>query len=57
MVVLNLMYDIILKIPNNFGHRISFEEPMMRWLGGSTMVFAIDYEQRRGYPTVCTILS
>lgn len=57
MVVLNLMYDIVLKIPNNFGHRISFEEPMMRWLAGSTMIFAIDYEQRRGYPTVCTLLS
>ena len=48
MVVLNLMYDIVLKIPNNFGHKIAFEEPMMRWLGGSTMVFAVDYEQRRG---------
>eukprot|EP00801_Mesodinium_rubrum_P002005 Mrub_02005.p3 GENE.Mrub_02005~~Mrub_02005.p3 ORF type:complete len:291 (+),score=181.28 Mrub_02005:788-1660(+) len=57
MVVLNLMYDIVLKIPNNFGHKIAFEEPMMRWLGGSTMVFAVDYEQRRGYPTVCAILS
>ena len=48
MVVLNLMYDIVLKLPNNFGHRIAFEEPMVRWLGGSTMVFAVDYEQRRG---------
>jgi len=57
MVVLNLMYDIVLKLPNMFGHKISFEEPMMRWLGGSTMVFAVDYEQRRGYPTVCAILS
>jgi len=57
MVVLNLMYDIVLKLPNNFGHKITFDEPMMRWLGGSTMVFAVDYEQRRGYPTVCAILS
>jgi len=57
LVVLNLMYDIVLKMPNNFGHKISFEEPMTRWLSGSTMVFAIDYEQRRGYPTVCAILS
>jgi hypothetical protein len=48
LVVLNLMYDIVLKLPNNFGHKITFDEPMMRWLGGSTMVFAIDYEQRRG---------
>lgn len=57
MVVLNLMYDIVLKLPNNFGHKITFDEPMMRCLGGSTMVFAVDYEQRRGYPTVCAILS
>jgi len=35
-------------MPNTVGHKLSFDEPMTRWLGGQTMVFAVDYEQRKG---------
>jgi len=42
MVVLNIMYDVVMKLPNNIGHKINFDAPMTRWLGGKTMVFALD---------------
>lgn len=42
MVVLNIMYDVVMKLPNTVGHKINFDNTMTRWLGGQTMVFAMD---------------
>lgn len=57
MVVLNIMYDIIFKLPNNIGHKILFDSDISRWLSGSTMVFAMDVEHRKGFKSVACILS
>lgn len=42
MVVLNLMYDFVLKIPNNIGHKLCLDDSVGQWLNNQTMVFAID---------------
>jgi len=57
MVVLNIMYDCVMKLPNTVGHRLVFEPAMQRWLNHSTMVFAMDVHHRKGYKSVASILS
>jgi len=43
MVVLNLMYDFILKLPNNVGHKLCLHNDNVgHWVGDNTMVFAVD---------------
>lgn len=57
MVVLNLMYDIVLKLPNTIGHKIKFNHELSEWMkNGSTMVFAMDVFSKRGYKSVASIL-
>mmetsp|Transcript_16406 Transcript_16406/g.13451 ORF Transcript_16406/g.13451 Transcript_16406/m.13451 type:complete len:505 (-) Transcript_16406:439-1953(-) len=57
MVSLNIMYDVIMKLPNNIGHKLVFDERLGRWIGNSTMIFSLDYEARKGYKTVAALLS
>jgi len=43
MVSLNLMYDFILKLPNNVGHKLCLgHDNVGQWVGDNTMVFAVD---------------
>lgn len=56
LVVLNLMYDFILKLPDQIGHKLYLEDDIGQWLNNQTMVFAVDYENRKGCKNVCAIL-
>jgi len=57
LVMLNVMYDIVMKLPNNVGHRVVFDGEMSKWLNHSTMVFAMDVCHRKGSKSVAAILS
>lgn len=57
MVVLNLMYDVVLKLPNSFGHKIVFDTELKNWLNESTMIMAMDTFSRQNYKTTSVILS
>jgi hypothetical protein len=50
------MYDFILKLPDQIGHKLYLEDDIGQWLNNQTMVFAIDYENRKGCKNVCAIL-
>jgi len=37
------MYDFILKLPNNVGHKLCLgHDNVGQWVGDNTMVFAVD---------------
>jgi len=46
-----------MKLPNTIGHKLNFDPSMTRWLGGKTMVFAMDVHHRRGHKSVAAVLS
>jgi hypothetical protein len=42
VIISNILYEMVFKLPNTYGHKIIFDEETNKWLNYSTMIMAMD---------------